>query len=179
MKRFNPKTKEMKNVGISGTMRMDLAQEREAMLNYVKNEARERFYLPEMPVDWDKYVENYRRFLPHINNNRDFANLLSELLGELNVSHSGGRYYGPGAGETTASLGLLFDVNYNGDGMKISEIVEGGPFDRATTLLKPGSVIKAINGIPLKSGDDYTKAFNNILRKNISLKMCNQNRKLL
>lgn len=165
VKRFNPKTKEMKNVGISGTMRMDLAQEREAMLNYVKNEARERFYLPEMPVDWDKYVENYRRFLPHINNNRDFANLLSELLGELNVSHSGGRYYGPGAGETTASLGLLFDVNYNGDGMKISEIVEGGPFDRATTLLKPGSVIKAINGIPLKSGDDYTKAFNNILRK--------------
>ena len=90
-----------------------------------------------MPVDWDKYVENYRRFLPHINNNRDFANLLSELLGELNVSHSGGRYYGPGAGETTASLGLLFDVNYNGDGMKISEIVEGGRSTAPRRSLSP------------------------------------------
>jgi tricorn protease len=34
----------------------------------------------------------YRMFLPHIDNNYDFAELLSEWLGELNVSHTGGRY---------------------------------------------------------------------------------------
>ena len=36
-------------------------------------------------VDWDKMTAAYRRFLPHINNNYDFAELLSEWLGELNA----------------------------------------------------------------------------------------------
>ena len=43
-------------------------------------------------VDWDAMTATYRRFLPHINNNYDYAEMLSELLGELNVSHTGGRY---------------------------------------------------------------------------------------
>ncbi len=162
---FNTGSKELKPVAISGSLKMNPAEEREFMLNYVANEARERFYLPEMPVDWNKYVENYRRFLPHINNNHDFAELLSELLGELNVSHSGGRYYGPGAKETTASLGLIFDVNYKGDGLKVAEIVEGGPFDRATTSLKAGDVVTAINGEKLTASDDWAKVLNGIARK--------------
>ena len=36
----------------------------------------------------------------------------SELLGELNVSHTGGRYSAPSRGEATANLGLLFDWKY-------------------------------------------------------------------
>ncbi|MDE6533113.1 MAG: PDZ domain-containing protein [Muribaculaceae bacterium] len=165
VRKFDPKSKELKNVSLAGSMKLDLAKEREAMLDYVATEARERFYLPEMPVDWDMYVENYRRFLPHINHNHDFAELLSELLGELNVSHSGGRYYGPGAVDVTASLGLLFDWNYNGDGLKVSEIVAGGPFDRATTRLKAGDVVTAINGNPVKGGEDWTPLLNNTLKK--------------
>lgn len=34
------------------------------------------------------YADNYRTFLPYINNNADFAEML-ELLGELNASHTG------------------------------------------------------------------------------------------
>ena len=34
----------------------------------------------------------YEKFLPYINNNYDFSELLSELLGELNVSHTGSGY---------------------------------------------------------------------------------------
>jgi len=165
VRKFDPKTKSLKSVSMSGSMKMNLAKEREFMLDYVENEARERFLLPEMPVDWDMYVKNYRRFLPHISHNADFAALLSELLGELNVSHSGGRYYGPGAKDATASLGLLYDLNYNGDGLKVSEIVEGGPFDRATTHMKAGDIITAINGVSVKADEDWTKLFNNILRR--------------
>ena len=43
-----------------------------------------------------------------------FAVLLSEWLGELNVSHTGGRFYPKGQSEPTASLGLFFDWNYTG-----------------------------------------------------------------
>lgn len=165
VKKFDPKSNDLKTVGIKGSMKLDLAKERESMLDFVETEARERFYLPEMPIDWKAYVDNYRRFLPHINHNHDFAEMLSELLGELNVSHSGGRYYGRGAEDPTASLGLLFSWNYDGDGMKVDEIVEGGPFDRATTRLKAGDIITAINGEALSSGTDVTKAFNNIVKK--------------
>jgi hypothetical protein len=37
------------------------------------------------------YKDTYAKFLPHINNNYDFQEL-SEILGELNASHTGGRY---------------------------------------------------------------------------------------
>ena len=165
VQKFDPKTKELKKVNISGKMKLDRAKEREAMLDYVELEAQERFLLPEMPVDWKMYVDNYRRFLPHINNNYDFARLLSELLGELNVSHSGGRYHAAGAKDATASLGLIFDQNYTGDGRRVSEIVAGGPFDRATTLLKPGDVITSINGETLTTDTDWSKLLNGITGK--------------
>lgn len=165
VKKFDPKSKETTNVSLSGSMKLNPAAEREAMLDYVATEARERFYLPEMPVDWDMYVENYRRFLPHITKNQDFAYILSELLGELNVSHSGGRYYGPGAEDATASLGLLFDLGYNGDGLRVSEIVAGGPFDRATTKMHTGDIITAINGMKIAQGQDWTTMLNNTSRR--------------
>jgi len=165
VKKFDPKSNDLKSVSLSGSMKLDLAKEREAMLDFVETEARERFYLPEMPVDWKMYVDNYRRFLPHINHNHDFAELLSELLGELNVSHSGGHYYGPGATDATASLGVLFDLGYDGDGIKVSEIVAGGPFDRATTSMKPGDVITAINGEAIAADKDWTRALNNTVKR--------------
>lgn len=158
--RFNPKSSELKGVSISGKVKVDKAKEREAMLDYVAREASERFYLPEMPIDWNEYVANYRRFLPHINNNYDYADMLGELLGELNVSHSGGRYFAPGAEETTASLGLLFDMTEKGDGLTVEEILEGGPFDRATTKVKKGDVLTAINGEKLTADADWSKLLN-------------------
>jgi hypothetical protein len=88
-------------------------------------------------VDWDFYHTQYTKFLPHINNNYDFQELLSEFLGELNASHTGGRY-APQAqnGDATASLGLLYDETYDGDGVKVMEVLDGGPFMNAKTKIK-------------------------------------------
>ncbi|MDE7142557.1 MAG: peptidase S41, partial [Muribaculaceae bacterium] len=87
----------LKDIATSGRHTIDLAREREAMFDYVAVEEGERFYTPDMHgIDWPAMTAAYRRFLPHINNNYDFAEMLSELLGELNVSHTGGRYR-PGA----------------------------------------------------------------------------------
>ena len=68
---------------------MDLAAEREYMFNHVYRQEKERFYNEKMHgVDWEMLTAAYKKFLPHINNNYDFAELLSEYLGELNVSHT-------------------------------------------------------------------------------------------
>lgn len=164
VKRFDKKGGDMKDIKISGKMKMDRAAEREAMFDYMTTEARERFYLPVMSVDWDFYKDEYRRFLPHITDNQAFADMMSEMLGELNVSHSGGRYYGRGAKDMTASLGLLFDMENTNDGLIIEEILSGGPFDRATTKVKAGDIVKSINGKEITDDADWSILLNGITK---------------
>ena len=130
-------------------MQMDLAAEREYMFDHVYRQQQKRFYNTNMHgVDWEKMTAAYRRFLPHIDNNYDFAELLSEWLGELNVSHTGGRFYPKGQSEPTASLGL-FSTGLHGKGMLIAEVVEKGPFDTANTRVKAGTVIEKIDGVEI------------------------------
>lgn len=139
-----------KSVSFSGDMRLDGAAEREAMFHYVWRQIKNRFYDPDLhDTPWDEMRTEYSRFLPHINNNHDFAELLSELLGELNASHTGGRYYGGGDGDRTAQLGLLFDPKWTGVGLKVSDILQNGPMDRADTNVKPGVVLEKIDGVIL------------------------------
>jgi len=149
MKKVDPKTGKLTNISYSATMPIDYDAERRYMFDYMSREEAERFYVKDMHgVDWPMMTETYRRFLPHINNNFDFAEMLSEILGELNVSHTGGRYNGPisSQGDRTASLGLLYDLGYTGNGLKVSEVVEKGPFATAKSKLAPGMIIERING---------------------------------
>lgn len=174
VRKFDHKSEKTTSVSASASMKLDAAAEREYMLDHVHNEVRERIFRTDINgVDWDAMYANYKKFLPHISNNYDFAELLSELLGELNVSHTGGRYYAPGGGDATASLGLLFDWNYEGDGLKVAEVVAGGPFDRASSKVKAGAVVTAVNGVRIDKDVDYTAMFNAIAGKKtlVSLSM--------
>lgn len=129
---------------------LDPAAEREFMFDNVVREESERFYVKDMHgVDWPAMSAAYKKFLPHINNNYDFAELMSEMLGELNVSHTGGRYYGAGNSENptrTASLGALFDLDYDGKGVKIAEVLPQGPLFGQDPALTPGTLILKVNG---------------------------------
>ena len=139
-------------------MVMDLAAEREYMFDHVYRQEKERFYNIKMHgVDWEFLTAEYRKFLPHINNNYDFSELLSEYLGELNVSHTGSGYRVPATKESasTANLGLFFDMSWDKDGLKVEEIVAGGPFDKASSKLQPGDIITSINGVEIKKGMDF------------------------
>lgn len=155
----------LKPISYRAEMKMDLAAERAYMYDNMCREEQKRFYEVNMHgVDWKAMTANYRRFLPHINNKYDYAEMLSELLGELNVSHTGGRYR-PGVKEATTSLGLLYDWNYTGKGMKVDEVVEKGPFDRKTTRVKPGVVIEKIDGQPVDA--DFSALLNGKAGKKI------------
>ncbi len=166
MKKLTPASDKLTNITYSAKMDLDASAEREYMFDYVARQEKEMFYVKDMHgVNWKMMTENYRRFLPHINNNYDFAEMLSEWLGELNVSHTGGRYSGKSATEATATLGLLYDWNYVKDGLKVAEVIEKGPFDRSTSKLKAGCIIEKINGTEIKAEEDYTTHFNGIAKK--------------
>lgn len=147
----------LKPIKFKAEMKLDHAAEREYMFNYVYREAQRRCFREDMNgASWDYMTDAYRKFLPHINNNYDFSELLSEWLGELNVSHSGGRYYPDGAKEPTANLGLLFDLKYYGEGLKVAEVVKDGPFDRASINIGKGDVITAIDGEKISFDNDIS-----------------------
>ena len=155
-------------ITIRGEMSLDLAEEREYMFDRIYRQEKERFYHKDMHgVDWDGLRDNYSKFLPHINNNYDFAEMASEWLGELNVSHTGCSYSGssdPNA-DLTADLGLIYDLNRKGDGLLVQEVVVGGPFDKATSKLRAGDIIEKINGNPILEGEDFFPLLNRLAGK--------------
>ena len=152
-------------IAVRGDMELDRAAEREYMFDRVYRQEKARFYHKDMHgVDWDAMRDNYVRFLPHIDNNYDFAEMLSEWLGELNVSHTGGRYTHPSTSsdDQTADLGLIYDFNRKGNGLLVDEVIAGGPFDKASSKVKAGDVIEKINGKAILEGEDYFPLLNHI-----------------
>ena len=153
------------SISFNATQEIDPVKEREYMYEFIVDQEAKRFLVKDMfGVDWKGYTDNYRKFLPHINNNYDFSELASELLGELNVSHTGSGYRAGGSQEPTASLGLLYDLTYTGKGLKVSEILKRGPFDRASTRMTPGAVITAIDGTSLNDETDPLASLNSRVR---------------
>ena len=174
MQKMDMASNELKPVTYRAEAKMDLAAEREYMFDHVYKQQQKRFYNTGMHgVDWDAMTAAYRKFLPHINNNYDFAELLSEWLGELNVSHTGSRYYPTGQSEPTASLGLLFDWNYRDKGMRIAEVIEKGPFDNARTKVKAGVIIEKIDGREITPEMDYYTLLNNKAQKKTLVSLYN------
>ena len=150
-------------IKFDATMELDLAAEREYMFNHVFLQTEKRFFMKDHHgVDLDMMKEAYQPFLAHINNNYDFSEMLSEILGELNVSHTGSGYRPSSrGGDATAEFGVLLDLDYKGDGLKIAEVVEGGPFDKKNSKVKAGSIIQKIDGVEITKGMDYYPLLNN------------------
>lgn len=130
--------------------------ERAYIFDHAWQQVKDKFYVEDLQgVDWDLYRKTYAKFLPHINNNYDFAEMLSELLGELNASHTGARYGASGAALSTANLGLFYDETYKGDGLKVKEILAQSPLTQQKTEVIPGCIIEKVDGTPIKAGEDY------------------------
>lgn len=144
-------------VKAGGEMVLKQANEREYIFEHAWRQFKEKFYVADLHgVDWQYYHDTYKKFLPYVNNNYDFSEMLSEMLGEANASHTGCYYRGgrPG-GDETAELGLEYDFAYAGVGVKIAEVVEGGPLDKATSKIRAGQILEQIDGQPITDSIDF------------------------
>jgi tricorn protease len=131
-------------------------QERKYIFDHIWQQVKDKFYDPNLHgVDWEGYRKTYERFLPYINNRYDFRDMLSEMLGELNASHTGARFYPDGAQLKTACLGIFIDDKYDGDGLKIEEVIKRGPFAVKNTGVTAGCIIEKIDGEKILKDSDY------------------------
>jgi Tol biopolymer transport system component/C-terminal processing protease CtpA/Prc len=152
----------VKPVELSASLELEAAAERDYMFEHAWRQTLKKFHDVDMHgVDWTFYKKAYARFLGEVDTNWDFAELLSEMLGELNASHTGSGYRPsrPDA-DQTASLGFFPDLDWKQDGIRIAEILDKGPLRQAGTKITTGTVIEAIDGHRIATGENWYPLLN-------------------
>ena len=120
-------------------------------------------------VDWNAIRKKYAAVVPHVASREDLYSLIHLMLGELNASHLGigGRL--AVADEPTADLGLLFDESYPGPGLKIAEVLKGGPADKKSGGVTPGEIVVAIDRKELAPSENASRMLNGKVGESIRL----------
>lgn len=114
---------------------------------------KEMFYDERMhEVDWDAMRDKYLSFIEQVSNREDFYALVSMMLGELNASHLGigGETV---SGPRTAYLGVWFDPEHRGTGVKIASVLKNSPADKDESRLNVGEFILAIDGVDVSNNE--------------------------
>lgn len=162
-------SKEVKPVQYEAKMKFDVHGEFEYMFDHVWRQTLKKFYVEDMHgVDWKFYGDAYRTFLPHINNGIDFSEMLSELLGELNASHTGARYRSQiEGGDKTGALGIYPDYSYTGKGVKVKAILDKSELVVKGAKAKAGDVIVKVNGVEVENLSHYYELMNQTAGKKL------------
>lgn len=137
-----------KGIKVSGDQAISATAERRYLFEHIWRQVNDKFYRPGFHgQDWTAMRRDYAKKVDSIGNNRDFARLMEEMLGELNGSHTGAYYRGGNGGDETASLGLLFTPGT----FQIAEILKGSPLLEQDTEIMAGMTLTAVNGTTLDS----------------------------
>jgi len=167
------KSGKSKPVSYKAEMYLDADAERAYLFEHMWRQVVDKFYKKDLHgVEWNKMKTAYSQKLKHINNDRDFAELMSELLGELNGSHTGCWYYHRNReGNSTASLGIYEDLDYNGPGIKIAEVMDKSPLAMADKGVTSGMIITKIDGEQIEADENYFPHLNHKKGKDIVLEI--------
>jgi tricorn protease len=121
--------------------------------------------------DWTAMGEKYRAYIPDLSSRAELNWVLSQMVGELCVSHTyiGGGDYGPGATPRSPVFTGLLGADLVPDkasGLYRLARIYGptdinrnlpGPLVRPDIAVKEGDFLLAIDGTALHAGDDYFK----------------------
>lgn len=152
-------------------MLVNATEERQAMFDHVWRRTKKTFYTKTYHgINWDSYKTDYDKYISSLGNNYEFSEMLSELLGELNVSHSGSSYRSYNTySDATAVLGAFYDAAHVGNGVKIEEVIAGGPLDKAGLNIKAGVIIELIDGELITPNKDLAQYLNRKAGKTVLL----------
>jgi tricorn protease len=133
---------------------------------------REHFYDPAFHgANWEAVRAKYRPLVQHVALREDLYALMSLMMGELNASHLGIHGFSSSPEETTAELGLVFDESYHGPGVKVAEILKRGPADRRGIGLRPGDIIRSIDGVELTDHVNISQQLNDKVGESLVLQV--------
>lgn len=171
--RIDPVAAIQQSINIKTDIIVEPAKEKAAMFDHVWRRTAQTFYTAGYHgANWQALGNHYRKYLDGIDNNFDFAEMLNELLGELNVSHTAAAYQ-PKRRDIaiTGSLGIFYDQQYAGAGMRIEEIITGSPLDRPSLQVKRGDIILGIDDVPIDEHHDIDYYLSGKSGKKINLQL--------
>lgn len=141
--------------------------------------------------NWDAVRRKYREIAGQVPDIESFGTIVNLMLGELNGSHLGftpttgggrlppGRGAPPAAGAddppsrnwqpVTAHLGLRFERNYAGPGLKVRDVLPHGPADQKKSTIQKGEVILRIDGTAVDPAMDLTTVLNGPIARDVHL----------
>jgi tricorn protease len=132
-----------------------------------------RFYDPNMHgMNWDAMRAKYRPLVEFVGDRQELLNIINEMIGELNASHTGAAPppRGPNAGGvSTSHLGIELEPDKAAGRYRVTYVYEEGPADKDWVRVKPGDYLLAIDGKPVKAGDDYWALLNTRLNRKVNV----------
>ena len=131
-----------------------------------------RFYDPKMHgMDWDAMRAKYRPLVDYVGDRQELLNIINEMIGELNASHTGAapppRGFG-GGGVSTGHLGIELEADKAAGRYRVAYIYEDGPADKDWVKVKVGDYLLAIDGKQVKAGDEYWQLLNSRLNRKVT-----------
>lgn len=125
--------------------------------------------------NWDQIRRKYSDLAASAPDAEAFTTAVQLMLGELNGSHLGfsprssSRYSPQGWVPQTAHLGVRFEHDHRGPGLRIRDVLTGGPADRIPNRLEVGETILSIDGTSVDPDFDLTQILNGSLDRDIRL----------
>jgi tricorn protease len=132
-----------------------------------------RFYDPKMHgMDWDAARAKYRPLVEYVGDRQELLNIINEMIGELNASHTGAapppERREPGA-VLTGHLGVDLEPDTQAGRYRVTYIYEDGPADKDWVKVSTGDYLIAINGTQVKAGDNYWPLLNYRLNRKVAV----------
>lgn len=158
------------------TLRVEKPLEWEEMFDDAWRCMKYRFYDPKLHgTDWDAMRTKYKPLVAFVADNHELMNVINEMIGELNASHTGAavgdRHRGAAesAAVATRHLGLDLQADDSSGRYKVAHIFEDGPADKDWIKVEKGNFLIAIDGKPIKAGEDYNAFLGRRLNRKVEL----------
>jgi tricorn protease len=135
-----------------------------------------RFYDTQMHgKDWDAMRAKYQPLVEYVGDRQELLNIVNEMIGELNASHTGAAP--PRAREgavSTAHLGVELEADNAAGRYRVTHVYEDGPADKDWVKVSAGDYLLSINGRPVKAGDNYWEMLNHRLNRKVEVMFNNK-----
>jgi len=167
--------------GFSARQAVDRAAHFRAAFDLAWRAMRDHFYDERLGNrNWDAIRRKYADVAASAPDADSFGIVVNLMLGELNGSHLGfypnrnsSRSNRSDWNVTTAHLGVRFDRDYQGPGLKVRDVLPNGPADREVSKIEPNEVIVSIDGTNVDPEMDLTAVLNGPLDRDIHLDIRN------
>ncbi|MBO0858145.1 MAG: PD40 domain-containing protein, partial [Chloracidobacterium sp.] len=168
-----------RRVNFVAKVRIDRPAEWAEMFDDAWRTMKYRFYDPQMHgKDWDAARAKYQPLVADVGDRQELLNIVNEMIGELNASHTGAApgFQGREGAISTGHLGLELESDEQAGRYRVTHVYEDGPADKDWVKVSVGDYLLAINGKTVKAGDNYWRLLNSDNRLNRKLEVTFNNK---